>query len=317
MDYIQLLGGLVYLLMGGDFLVRGAVALARRAHVSPLIVGLTVVSFGTSLPELVVSVQAVLAGYTGMAIGNVVGSNIANVLLVAGAPAIAYPLVCDRGFERHNASIMLGASIFFVVLCLVGELNQLAGVVLLTGFVAIMAYTLWAGARARRGIEQVSQMEWVLGLPNKTSMISLFIAVGAVGLPVGARLMVEAAVGVSAQLGISDAVIGLTIVAVGTSLPELATAFVAVVRRETEVAVGTVTGSCVFNILAIMGVATLVSRSPIPVPGGFATLDLPVMLGAAFALALLVWFRRSIGRAAGIAFVAGYCAYLVALVGGA
>lgn len=315
--YIQLIGGLIYLLMGGDLLVRGAVALARRAQVPPLIVGLTVVSFGTSLPELVVTIQAVLAGYPGMAIGNVVGSNIANVLLVAGAPAIAFPLVCDRGFERRNASIMLGVSIFFVVLCLVGDLNRLAGVVLLTGLVAIMAYTVWAAKRARRGAKKTTRMEWVLGLPARTWMIGLFIAVGAVLLPVGAKLMVEAAVEVSGQLGISDAVVGLTIVAVGTSLPELATAFVAVFKRQTEVAVGTVTGSCVFNLLAIMGVATLVSRSPMPVPNGFASLDLPVMLGAAFALTFLVWCRRPIGRVAGITFVAGYCAYLVALLSGA
>ncbi len=317
LDYVQLFGGLIYLLMGGDFLVRGAVALARRSRVSPLIVGLTVVSFGTSLPELVVSVQAVLAGYPGLAIGNVVGSNIANVLLVAGAPAIAYPLVCDRGFERRNASIMLGASVLFVVLSLVGDLDRLAGIMLLTGFAAIMGYTAWAAKRARREIKSPAPMEWVLGLPNRAWMIGLFLAVGAVGLPVGARLMVEAAVRVSVQLGISDAVVGLTIVAVGTSLPELVTALVAVVRRETEVAVGTVTGSCVFNVLAIVGVTTLVSRSPIPVPSGFATLDLPVMLGAALALAFLVWYRRSIGRVAGITFVAAYCAYLVALVGGA
>ncbi len=317
LPYIQLIGGLIYLLMGGDLLVRGAVALARRAQVPPLVVGLTVVSLGTSLPELVVSVQAVLAGYPGMAIGNVVGSNIANVLLVAGAPAIAFPLVCDRGYERRNASIMLGVSIFFVALCLVGDLNRLAGVVLLVGLVAIMTYTVWAAKRARRRAKETTPMEWVLGLPARTWMIGLFIAAGAVLLPVGAWLMVEAAVDVSAQLDISDAVIGLTIVAVGTSLPELATAFVAVFQRQTEVAVGTVTGSCVFNILAIMGVATLVSRSPMPVPSGFSSLDLPVMLGAAFALTVLVWRRRPIGRAVGITFVAGYCAYLVALFGGA
>jgi cation:H+ antiporter len=314
-EYIQLFGGLIYLLMGGDLLVRGAVALARRARVPPLIVGLTVVSLGTSLPELVVTVQAALAGYPGMAIGNVVGSNIANVLLVAGVPAIAYPLVCDRGFERRNASIMLGVSIFFVVLCLVGDLNRLVGAVLLVGLAAIMTYTLRATTRARRDAKKTTPLEWVLGLPTTTWMIGLFFAVGAVGLPVGARLMVEAAVEVSAQLGVSEAVVGLTIVAIGTSLPELATAFVAVFKREMGMAVGTVTGSCIFNILAIMGIAAVASPSPIPVPSGFPSLDLPVMLGAAFALAFLVWFRRSIGRTAGILFVTGYCAYLVAVFG--
>jgi cation:H+ antiporter len=160
-------------------------------------------------------------------------------------------------------------------------------------------------------------MEWVLGLPTRTWMIGLFIGIGAVGLPVGAWLTVGAAVEVAAQLGVSDAFVGLTIVAVGTSLPELATTLVAVLKRETEVAVGTVTGSCIFNILAIMGVATLLSRSPIPVPSGFVSLDLPVMLGAALALSLMVWYRRAIGRAAGITFSAGYLAYLVALLANA
>lgn len=317
MAYLQLFGGLIYLLMGGDLLVRGSVALARRVRVPPLIVGLTVVSFGTSLPELVVSLQAALAGYPAMAIGNVVGSNIANVLLVAGAPAIAYPLLCNRGYERRNASIMLGASILFVALSLAGELDRVAGLVLLLAMAVIAAYTVWTAYRARQEIEEVPAMDWVLGFPSRMWMIGLFIAVGGVGLPVGARLMVEAAVEVGAQLGVSDAFIGLTVVAVGTSLPELATAFVAVVKREAEVAVGTLTGSCVFNILGIIGLAALVSPSPIPVPSGFRSLDLPVMLGAAFALTFLVWYRRSIGRVAGITMVAGYVAYLVILVNNA
>jgi cation:H+ antiporter len=249
-----------------------------------------------------------------MAVGNVVGSNIANVLLVAGLPAIAYPLACDLGFERRNASIMLGASILFVVLCLVGDLDRVAGVILVSGMTVVTAYTVWTARRARRKIEAAAPMEWVLGLPNRTWMIGLFLGVGVVGLPVGARLMVDAAVEVAAELGVSNAFVGLTIVAVGTSLPELATTLVAIVKRETEVAVGTVTGSCVFNVLAIMGVATLVSRSPIAVPNGFTSLELPVMLASALALAVLVWYRRSVGRVAGIVFVAGYIAYLVALL---
>lgn len=303
--------------MGGDLLVRGAVALAHRARVSPLIVALTLVSFGTSVPELVVTVQAVLAGYPGMAIGNVVGSNIANVLLVAGAPAIAYPLFSSGGFERRNASIMLGATIVFLVLCLLGDLGGLAGVILLAGMVVLTVYTAWTAQRARRDIAAVSPMEWVLGLPSKTWMAWLFIALGVVGLPVGARLMVEAAIDVSMQFGVSEVIIGLTVVAVGTSLPELATSVIAVVQRQTEVAVGTVTGSCIFNILAITGLAALVSPSPIPVPAGFLYLDLPVMLGAACALTFLVWYRRAIGRVAGIVFVAAYVAYLLALLNNA
>ncbi|MGD2154462.1 MAG: calcium/sodium antiporter [Gemmatimonadales bacterium] len=317
MDYIQFFGGLIYLLMGGDLLVRGAVALARRAQVTPLMVALTVVSFGTSVPELVVTIQAVLAGYPGMAIGNVVGSNIANVLLVAGAPAVVYPLICDRVVERRNAAIMLVVSVVFYALCLLGDLDRLAGVILLLGLALLTGYTVWSARRDRLQIAAPPAMEWVLGLPSRTWMIVLFIVIGAAALPVGGWLMVGAAIEVSMRFGVSEAFIGLTVVAVGTSLPELATAFVAVFRRETEVAVGTLTGSCVFNIVGIMGLAALVSPSPIPVPIGFSSLDLPVMLAAALALTFLVWYRRVIGRVAGIAMVAGYVAYLVVLVSNA
>jgi cation:H+ antiporter len=316
-DYIQFFGGLIYLLMGGDLLVRGAVALARRAQVTPLMVALTVVSFGTSVPELVVTIQAVLAGYPGMAIGNVVGSNIANVLLVAGAPAVVYPLICDRVVERRNAAIMLVVSVVFYALCLLGDLDRLAGVILLLGLALLTGYTVWSARRDRLQIAAPPAMEWVLGLPSRTWMIVLFIVIGAAALPVGGWLMVGAAIEVSMRFGVSEAFIGLTVVAVGTSLPELATAFVAVFRRETEVAVGTLTGSCVFNIVGIMGLAALVSPSPIPVPIGFSSLDLPVMLAAALALTFLVWYRRVIGRVAGIAMVAGYVAYLVVLVSNA
>ncbi len=313
MTYIQLLGGLIYLLMGADLLVRGAVALARRARVSPLIVALSVVAFGTSLPELVVTVQAALAGYQGMAIGNVVGSNTANVFLVAGASAIVYPLVYDRGSGRRDSVVLLAVSVFFALLCLAGDLDRIAGAALLAGLALLSGYTVRATARVRLEAKRVSQREWVLGLPTRTSMIALFIAAGAVGLPVGANLFVDAAVVVAGQLGVSDAVVGLTIVAVGTSLPELATTVVAAYQRHTDVAVGTVMGSCVFNILAIMGIAAMVSPSPIPVPSSFLFMDLPVMLLAAILLSFFVWSRRPIGRATGIMFLTGYAAYMVAL----
>lgn len=317
MAYIQLFGGLIYLLMGGDLLVRGAVALARRVRVPPFVIAVSVVAFGTSLPELVVTVQAVLEGYLGIAIGNVVGSNIANVLLVIGTPIIVYPLACTERSARRDSVVMLGVSVFFVVLCFVGDLDRLAGLVLLAGLAALLGYTVRETARTQRDVDRSTPMEWVLGLPSRAWMIALFIVAGVVGLPLGAGMFVEAAADVAGQLGVSDTVVGLTIVAVGTSLPELATAHVAAIRRQTEVAVGTVIGSCVFNILGIMGVAAVASPSPIPVPSGFLSLDLPVMLGAAFALTILVWRRRPTGRAAGILLVAGYGAYLVALLSSA
>jgi cation:H+ antiporter len=309
--YVQLIGGLIYLLMGGDLLVRGAVALARRARVPPVVVALSVVAFGTSLPELVVSVRAVLTGYSEIGLGNVVGSNIANALLVVGAPAILHPLACTERTARRNSTIMVGISVFFVLLCLLGGLGRTAGVALL----AVMALLVWYTARttiAQRGADEAPELEWVLGLPTKTRMIALFIVVGAIGLPLGARMLVDAAVVVAAQLEISNAVIGLTIVALGTSLPEIATSIIAAYQRQAGVAMGTAIGSNVFNILGIMGVATLVSPAPIAVPPGFLSLDLPVMVLTAVLLTFFVW-RRRLGRLAGVGLVLGYGAYLVAL----
>jgi cation:H+ antiporter len=299
--------------MGGDLLVRGAVALARRARVSPLVIALSVVAFGTSLPELVVTVRAVLDGYPGIALGNVVGSNIANVLLVIGAPAIIYPLACIEPSARRDGALMVGVSVLFVLLCLPGQVGRLAGAVLLLGLAAWLGYTARETASAQREVGRSTPIEWVLGLPSKTWMIALFIVVGAFGLPMGARIFVEAAVDVAERLQISDAVVGLTIVALGTSLPELATCAVAALRRHTEVALGTAIGSNVFNILAIMGVAAVASPAPMPVPPGFLALDLPVMLGASSLLALFVWLRRPIGRVGGVALVLGYGAYLAVL----
>jgi cation:H+ antiporter len=313
--YIQLLGGLIWLLMGGDLLVRGAVALADRARVPQVVVALSVVAFGTSLPELVVTVRAVFAGYPGVGIGNVVGSNIANALLVIGAPAIVHPLVCTEGSARRNSAIMVSISLFFLLLCSLGDLGRLTGAVLLASMALLVWYTARTTVRAKREADEAPEIEWVLGLPTKVRMIALFIVAGAVGLPLGARLLVDAAVVVAEQLQISNAVAGLTIVALGTSLPELATSIVAARQRHTGVVIGAAIGSNVFNMLAIMGTAALVSPAPIPVPPGFLSLDLPVMVGGSLFLTFLVWRRRPIGRWVGVGMVAGYSAYLVALLG--
>lgn len=294
-------------------MVRGAVALARRARVPPVVVALSVVAFGTSLPELVVSVRAVLTGYSEIGIGNVVGSNIANALLVVGAPAILHPLTCSERTARRNSTIMVGISIFFAMLCLRGGLGRAAGVALLTVMAILVLYTARTTI-AHREAEEPPELEWVLGLPSKPSMIALFIVAGAVGLPLGASMLVDAAVAVAAQLKISNAVIGLTIVALGTSMPEIATAIVAAFQRQAGVAMGTAIGSNVFNILGIMGVAALVSPGPIAVPPNFLRLDLPVMLFTAALLAFFVW-RRRLGRLGGIGLVLGYAVYIVALLG--
>lgn len=312
MDYFQLLAGLIYLLIGGDLLVRGAVALARRARVPPVIVALSVVAFGTSLPEFFVTLRSVLTGYPGIGIGNVVGSNIANIFLVVGVPALVYRLVSSDAPARRDAAVMVGVSVVFFALCLLGDLGRPAGIVLLAALALLLGLTARETAR-RREPNRGTPIEWVLGLPTRTWMIALLIVIGATFLPLGAGMLIESAVQIAAQLRISDAVAGLTIVAVGTSLPELATCFVAALRRQTGVAMGTAIGSNIFNIVAIMGVTAMASPAPIVVPQHFLTLDLPVMLGASLLLALFVWRRRPVGRLAGVGMLLCYGLYLVAL----
>lgn len=315
MAFLELFAGLIYLLMGGDLLVRGAVALARRVNVPPVVIALSIVALGTSLPELVVTVQAVLNGFPAIAIGNVVGSNIANVSLVLSVPALFYPLTIEGGATRRDTVIMLIVTLLFVTACLLGDLGRLEGLALLAGLVAWLGHTARETSRDQRERKREAPLEFVLGLPIKGWMIALFIVVGAIGLPLGARMLVEAAVELAAQLGVSEAIVGLTIVAVGTSLPELATCGVAAAQRQTEMVLGTAIGSNVFNILAIMGAAAVVSPTPIAVPAGFSTLDLPVMAVASIVLAVLVWRGRPVGRAAGIILLAGYVLYLSALYG--
>jgi cation:H+ antiporter len=312
--FIELTGGLVYLLLGGDVLVRGAVALARKYRVSPVVIALTVVAFGTSLPEMVVVVQAALTGYPGLVFGNVVGSNIANILLVAGGAAIVYPLTYGEHSVRRDSIVMIAATVFLILLSLNGTLGRVEGVILLVGLAGVTLITMREATRMYRGSEVRPPLEWALGLPANPWMIALFIVVGAIGLPLGAKLVVDASVGMATSLGVDEALIGLTILAFGTSLPELATTVMAAVQKRTEVAIGTVVGSNIFNILAILGVGAIVSPIPFHVSRDFFTLNFPVMLGTAILLSVFVWLRKPIGRPAGIVFVAWYVTYIALLV---
>jgi len=299
--------------MGGDVLVRGAIAMSRKANVSPLIVGLTVVAFGTSAPEFVVSLRAALTGYPDLAIGNIVGSNIANILLVIALPAVIYPMTCDQIGARRDARIMLVVSLVFAVLCGLGPLDRRKGLVLLLMLGLFLLHALHASGHDKSWDEESQGWERVLGLPRTGAMIGAFVVLGVVALPLGADLLVRGAVGIAETLGVSSAVIGLTVVAVGTSLPELATTLVAAVKREPALAVGNVIGSNVMNIVAIMGLTAAVSPAPIAIPEGFLTLDLPVMLIAAAILTWIVNRSGVVGRRLGMMLLLGYVAYTVAL----
>ncbi len=313
MALIELVGGLLWLLIGGDLLVRGSVALAKRARVSPMLVGLTVVALGTSAPELVVSIRAVLTGHAELALGNAVGSNIANVLVVVGVPAIIAPIVCDQMRIRRDTLIMLGTSVLFVLLCVTGPLGRSNGGVLLAGLALFFVNGMREARAGQLRVPEPGELERVLGLPVKRRTIAFFIVAGIFTLPLGADLLITGAIQISARLGVSEAVIGLSVIALGTSLPELATTLVAAFQRHADVAIGNVLGSNIMNLLAIMGAAALLSPTPIPVPAAFLRLDLPVMLAAAVLLATFTLRRASIGRTPGILLIVAYAVYLFVL----
>jgi len=299
--------------MGGDLLVRGAVALARRLDVPPVVVAATVVGFGTSLPEMVVSVQATLTGYPDLILGNVVGSNIANVLLVGGASAVVYPLLHDEQEVRRNV-VLMGASLLgFTAFAVTGGLGRVDGVVLLAAFTLMMAATARSTIRARRASDQTTPLDWVLGIPSQLSLIALFIAVGVVMLPLGASLLVEAAVEIAESLQLPEAVIGLTVLAIGTSLPELSTTLLAAREERSDVAIGTIIGSNTFNILTIMGLTAAISATPIQPSPRMTYLDIPVMLATSALLAFFALKARPVSRTGGIGFLFGYVAYLATL----
>jgi cation:H+ antiporter len=306
--YFELLGGFVVLLLGGDFLVRGAVALAEKLCVSPLVIGLTVVALGTSMPELMVSVKAVLHDAPGIAIGNVVGSNIANVLLVLGVPAIIFPITASGASLNRDNLVMVGASLLFIAFCWAGTLVAWQGalfVILLGGFIF---HTYWSAPKSGVTPTDSEDLDGVSGAPHGLAVSLGMIGLGLAGLLLGASLLVDGAVAVAREAGVSETVIGLTMIALGTSLPELTTTIIAAFRRHGEVAIGNVIGSNLFNILGVMGVTSLLM--PVPVSPEILNFDLWIMLGASALLIPFAFFHLPIGRFVGIVFTTAYVFYI-------
>lgn len=316
MELILLGLGLVILLVAGDLLVRGAVNLSLRLGVPALVVGLTVVAFGTSAPELLVAIEAVMKDLPGIALGNVVGSNIANILLVLGLPALISGIRSSECDSQRSYLMMLGASLLFIALCFFGPITWWHAALLLAGLAFMLADSYRHAQRARRksaqdAVDAIEELEeadpdmpyWRIGL---------YLVAGLMGLPLGADLLVDSASIIALRYGISDAVIGLTIVAVGTSLPELATTVMAALRRQADVAMGNVIGSNMFNLLGIIGISGLVG--PIDVGPQFLSFDLWVMLGTALVLFPFVMFCRDITRFWGSVLTALYAVYVTALL---
>ncbi|MGE3274773.1 MAG: calcium/sodium antiporter [Vicinamibacterales bacterium] len=303
--------GLVLLAGGGELLVRGASRLARRWGVSPLVIGLTVVAFGTSAPELAVSVRAALTGGSDLALGNVVGSNILNVLLILGVSALITPLVVHQRIVRIDVPLMIGASIVVALLGLDGQLGRLDGL-FLGG--AVIAYTTWAIVASRRepaeGDAEAGQA------PGNGAWWppALQVLGGLVLLVLGARWLVAGAVELARWAGVGELVIGLTVVAAGTSLPEIAASIVAAVRGERDIAVGNVVGSNLFNLLAVLGATSLLAPAGVDVAPSALRFDVPVMIAVAVACLPVFMHGGGIARWEGALFLAYYGAYVAYLV---
>lgn len=305
LDIVALLAGLLLLFLGGGWLVRGAVSLANRLGLPPLLIGLTVIGFGTSMPELLVSLRAAMNGSPDIAVGNVVGSNIANVLLIAGAAAVISPIAAKiRGLNRDLA-MMIAASLAMFVLGAVGGIPPWAGASMLLVLAAYLTGVTITDRRNHRPHAPETQLR-LSGVMEAVMLLGGFAA-----LFFGADLLVDSASRIARTAGLSEATIGLSVVAVGTSLPELATSVAAAVRRHGEVALGNVVGSNMFNILAILGITSLIE--PIGISPAIAETDIPVMIGVALLLAAIVLTRHRIGRLAGVAMLLGYAGYIWAL----
>ena len=316
---LMLVGGLAVLTIGAELLVKGSSRLAAAVGVSPLVIGLTIVAYGTSTPEMVVSIQSGLRGQDDVAIANVVGSNIFNVLLILGSCAAVLPLHVSAQLIRLDVPIMIGASFLVCALAFDGRIGKLDGALLTT---LILGYSVWSILKSRKETREVKaeyEAEYGPATSGGKSAAALLLDVGMIiaglaCLVVGGRWFVDGSIDLARTLGVSEMIIGLTIVAAGTSMPELATSVVATLRGERDIAIGNVVGSNIYNLLGILGVASLAT------PGGLAVnplmfrVDMPVMTLVAVACLPVFFTGLTISRREGLLFLLGYAAYTAYLI---
>lgn len=318
MNILLIIVGILILVAGGELLVRGAVNVALRFHISTLVVGMTVVSFGTSAPELLVSLEAMYTGHPGIAIGNVVGSNIANIALVLGLTAIIFPIDVSRNSYRIDwpvlmlSTLLVYAFMWFNVDYEIGgdyltSINWVNGLVMLTILVGFSYFLIWKSRKATKADH--AEMDMVPEIP-KTSLVKdvVFIVIGSIGLSVGAHFLVEGTVGLASVLGISDYIISVTIVAFGTSLPELMTSVVAAFKKHADLSVGNLIGSNIFNILGILGITSLFKT--IPISEVVLKSDMIWVLGVSLVIFPMMVTRKRISKAEGFVLFLTYCAYV-------
>jgi cation:H+ antiporter len=307
LTFVYFFLGLLILVVGAEGLVRGSSALALRLGVTPLVIGLTVVAFGTSSPELAVSVESALAGSSSIAMGNVIGSNIANIGLILGLTALIRPMHVTPSLLREQIPQMIVISVALWLLALDGTISLWDGLLLVAGLVAFVVYSYrsTSGAGPDAGLDEIPPE--ALTLQNRTLFCVCLIVAGLAGLIGGGMLFVNSAVEIARVFEVDEAIIGLTIVAIGTSMPELATSVVAAFRKESDIAIGNIVGSNIFNILAILGIASLIT----PLSGeGFTHIDYAVMTAFAVILLPMAWSGRTLSRPEGTVLLLGYFGYM-------
>lgn len=310
MTYFLIIAGFALLLFGGESVVRGSVALAQRLGVSPLIVGLTIVGFGTSLPEMVVSVNAALVGSPGLAVGNVVGSNIANILLILGVAAVIAPIAVHPGAVKRDLLGMSAATLVYVGLGMSGQIVFWQGVLMLIALMSYIGFTVWHDNKSNDEAAEMHRDEAAeMGeIPLRTVSIAGIIIVGLFAVVVGAEWLVTGATTLATEFGVPEEVIGLTVVAIGTSLPELATSIVAAYRRHSDVCVGNVLGSNLFNLFGITGVTALFV--PLPFSDKIVSFDLWILLAATAIIIPFMLTGRRISRPEGIVLLILYVSFI-------
>jgi cation:H+ antiporter len=308
-------GGLILLTAGAEFLVRGASRLAGIAGISPLVIGLTVVAYGTSAPEMAVSVKSALSGQADIALGNVVGSNIFNVLFILGICALILPLRVAQQLIWLDVPIMIGASLLVLIMGMDGKISRVDGIILFAGAILYTVFAIKQGRNETAAVKEEYAEEFgTKDKPSSWPLQAVLIIVGLAMLVLGARWLVDGAVEIAKLLGLSELVIGLTIIAAGTSLPEVATSIVATIRGERDIAVGNVIGSNIFNILAVLGLSSMVAPNGINVAPAALTFDTPVMIAVALACAPIFFTGHLIARWEGALFLLYYGAYVAFLI---
>ncbi len=310
LSFVYLIAGAALLMLAGDALVRGAMGISLRSGLSATFVSLTVVALGTSLPELLVSVQAALQGSPGIALGNVIGSNMANILLILGVPALILVVQTDAAEHRRNVLLMLVATIAFAAVAWSGEISRLAGVAFLIALVGIITISIKLSKSSGNAGESSALTDDIdpSTATETTNKLLAYLGFGVIGLPIGAYCLIEGARDIALAAGLSESAVGLTVIALGTSLPELAASVAAALRGRTDMIMGNVIGSNLMNILAIIGVTSIIS--PLDTASELLKLDLISLVAISAILALIVLAGWRIGRILGVGFLLGYGAFV-------